>query len=156
MIIQSYTRALKSYDRDLFAGRTMDGVACVFRRAKRFEPAGEINGRPLFVLQEGKQLIFPLTDTWTMAGRPRAWGIDRVLDRVREIDAMANERLFEEMDAANERIDESNKRHLKNEMEAFWQHERRRFAKSTDDILTHSLSKNETKRRLKDRRIKNA
>lgn len=154
MIIQSYTRALKSYDRDLFAGRTMDGVACVFRKSKRFEPVCELNGQPLLVLREDKQLVFPLTDTWTMAGKPRAWGIEFVLSRVKEIDAMANERFFEELDAQNERVDESKKRHMKNEIEAFWKDERRRFAKATDGILTHSLDKSETKRRLRDKRIK--
>lgn len=154
MIKHSYTRALKSYDRDLFAGHTTDGVLCVFRRNKRYVPVCELNGQPLLVLQEGRDLIFPLTDTWTMRGEPRAWGIDKVVDRVRSIDALANERYFEEMDAANERIDKSKKRAMKNEMEAFWSHERRRFAKATDGILTHSLSKNETKRRLRDKRIK--
>lgn len=155
MILSSYTRALKNYDRDLFAGRTMDGVACVFRKVKRFEPVCELDGIPLSVVREGMQLVFPLTDTWTMAGLPREWGIDFVLERVKKSDAMANERFFEEMDAENERIDQSNKRHLKNETEAFWKDSRRAFAKATDDILTHSLSKDEPKRRLKDRSIKN-
>jgi len=132
----------------------MDGVLCVFRKSKRFEPVCEWNGQPLLVLHEGKDLVFPLTDNWTMRGKPRAWGIDQVLNRVREIDALANERFFEEMDAANERVDRSKKREMKNEIEAFWKDERRRFAKATDDILTHSLSKDETKRRLRDKRIK--
>lgn len=154
MILQSYTRALKRYDRDLYAGRTMDGVACVFRRIKRYEDVCELEGVPLKVLRECAQLVFPLTDTWTMAGKPRPWGIEFVLNRVREIDAMANERFFEEMDELNEQVDKSKQRHMKNEMEAFFSDERRAFAKATDGILTHSLSKDETKRRLKDRRIK--
>lgn len=155
MILASYTRALKRYDRDLYAGRTKDGVACIFRKSKRFEPVCELNGIPLSVLKEDKQLVFPITSTWTMAGEPRDWGIDRVLNRVREIDALANERFFEELDAANDRIEQSKQRSMKNEMEAFWSHERRRFAKATDGILTHSLSKDEPKKRLRDRRIKN-
>lgn len=154
MILSSLTKALKRYDRDLFAGRTMDGVACVFRKSKRFEPVCELNGEPLLVLKEDKQLVFPLTDNWNMRGKPRMWGIDNVLDRVKEIDAQANDRMFEEMDALNERVEDSNKRHMRNEIEAFWKDERRRFAKATDHILVSSMSKDETKRRLKDKRIK--
>ncbi len=77
------------------------------------------------------------------------------MDKIREMDVLANERLFEEMDLSNEKVDESNKRAMKNDIESFCIENRRAFAKATDDILTHSLSKDEPKRRLKDRRIKN-
>lgn len=155
MLTESYTRALKRYDRDLFAGHNMDGVMCVFRKFKRFEPVCEWRGGQLFNLKEAKQFVFSLTDNWNLSGQPRQWGIDFVLNRIKEIDALANERFFDELDAHNEKIDESKKRGMKNEMEAFWSHERRRFAKATDDILTHSLSKDEKRKRLKDRSIKN-
>lgn len=153
--MSSYTKALKRYDRDLFAGATRDGVLCVFRKSKRFHEVLASVDFKLYDLREDKQLIFPLTDTWTMAGKPRQWGIDFVLSRVKEIDALANERMFEEIDRANERIDESKQRSFKNEAEAFWSDNRRAFAKATDDVLTHSLSKEEPRKRLKDRSIKN-
>ncbi len=155
VFLSSYTKALKSYDRELFAGRTKDGVACVFRKHKRFVPVSEWNGGRLMTLMEDKQLIFALTENWLASGRPRSWGIDHVIDRIKAIDSQANERLFEEMDAHNEKVDQSKRREMRNEMEAFWSHERRRFAKATDDILTHSLSKDEPRKRLKDRSIKN-
>lgn len=156
MILSSYTRALKRYDPDLYAGRTMDGAPCVFRKVKRYYPVSEWDGGKLYELKRDKQLVFAITENWTMRTAPRDWGIDDVLGHVREIDALANARLFEELDAANDRVDESNKRALRNEMEGFWACERRRFAKATDDILTHSLSKDEPRKRLKDRSIKNA
>lgn len=153
--LKSYTRALKHYDPDLFASRTKDGVACIFRRSKRYEPVCELEGTPLLVLIKDYQLVFPLTDTWTMKGEPRDWGIDYVLSRVKECDVLANQKLFDEMDEQNEKVDKIKKKDLKNEMESFWIDERRRFAKATDDILTHSLSKDEPRKRLKDRSIKN-
>ncbi len=155
MFLSSYTRALKSYDSDLYAGRTKDGIPCVYRKSKRFEPVCEWNGQPLLTLTEDIQYVFALTENWTAGAKPRDWGIDHVLQKIKSIDALANKRFLEEMDAENERVDKSRARHLKNEMEAFWSHERRRFAKATDDILTHSLSKDEPKKRLKDRSIKN-
>ncbi len=156
MFLSSYTRALKRYDSDLYAGRTKDGLPCVFRKTKSYEFVCEWEGQPLLNLMHNRQFIFALTDDWTARGKPRDWGIDFVLQKIKSIDALANERFLEEMDAANDRIDQSNKRALKNEMEAFWSHERRRFAKATDGILTHSLSKDEPRKRLKDRSIKNA
>jgi len=155
MFLDSYTKALKSYDSELFAGRTKDGVPCVFRRTKRYFPIYEWEGGKLLDLRYDKEFIIALTENWTARGKPRDWGIDRVLNRIQEIDALANEKLFDELDAQNEKVDESRKRSLRNEMEGFWSHERRRFAKATDGILTHSLSHDEPKKRLKDRSIKN-
>lgn len=155
VFLSSYSKALRSYDRELFAGRTRDGIPCVFRRHKRFVPVIEWEGGKLSTLIEDKQFVFALTDNWTARGVPRDWGIDFVLNRIREVDLEANERLFEEMDRMNEKVDESKARSLRNEMEGFWSHERRRFAKATDDILTHSLSKDEPRKRKKDRSIRN-
>lgn len=155
VFISSYNKALRSYDSQLFVSRTMDGVACVFRKHKRFVPVTEWEGGKLCNLIEDKQFVFALTDNWSASGRPREWGIDFVLNRIREIDTLANERMIEEMDEANAKIDESRKRSMKNEMEGFWAYERKRFARATDGILTHSLSKDEPRKRLKDRSIKN-
>lgn len=155
VFLKSYTRALKGYDSDLFAAHNVDGVVCVFRYVKRYELVVDEEGFKMFNLIRGKQFVFALTTNWALSGRSVDWGIDHVMDRIRKIDALANERFLDEMDEANERVDQSNKRAIKNEMEAFWSHERRRFAKATDDILVHSLSKDEKRKRLKDRSIKN-
>lgn len=154
MILVGYTRALKRYDPDLYAGRNRDGVACVFRRTKRFEEVVVEDGYRLLNLREDKQFIFSITDNWNLSGKPREWGIDHVLTHLKQIDALTNASFIEEMDRENERIDESKKRGMKNEIEAFWKHERRRFAKATDDVLTHSMSKDNKRMRLKDRSIK--
>jgi hypothetical protein len=156
LFLSSYTKALKRYDSDLYAGRTKDGLPCVFRKFKRYELVCESDEFYLLNLKEAPQYVFALTDNWTAGGKPREWGIDFVLQKIKSIDALANQRMFDEMDAYNEKVDKSKQRGLKNEMEAFWSHERRRFAKATDGILTHSLSKDEPRKRLKDRSIKNA
>lgn len=155
LFLRSYTKALRAYDKDLFAERTKDGIPCVFRKVKRFVPVCEGEGFSLKALIEDKQFIFAITDTWKATGVPRDWGIDDVVGRIRRADALANNRFFEELDQENEKIDLSKKKDLRNQMESFWSHERKRFAKATDDILTHSLSKDEPKKRLKDRSIRN-
>lgn len=158
MLLESlYTKALKSYDRELFAARTKDGVLCVFRKSKRYEPVVVSDSFKILNLKEDKVLIFALTDTWTMGGVPRMWGVDSVLNRIKMIDTQANERFFEEMEEKNESVDKSSKRKFRNEAEAFWSDNRKEFIKAVDTTYgtTTSLSKDEPRKRLKDRSIKN-
>jgi hypothetical protein len=103
VFLHSYTKALQRHDRDLFAGRTKDGALCVFRKVKRFKPVCVSEGFSLLNLTEDKEFIFALTDNWTLSGKPVEWGIDRVLDRIRQHDSWANERFFEELDRENEK-----------------------------------------------------
>lgn len=150
-----YTRAVKRYDRDLFCDFNRDGVLCVFRKTKRFVPVCVDQDFKLLNLVSAKEYVFALTDNWNSSGQKREWGIEFVLNRLREIDLAAQERFFEELEAQEERAKQSELRSFRNEAEAWASDNRRAFAKATDDILVHSLSKDEPKKRLKDRSIKN-
>ena len=153
--LHSYTKALRRYDTDLFVDRTKDGVACVFRKVKRFVPVCVSEGFRLLNLISDRQFVFALTDNWTTKGKPVDWGIDDVLARVQQLDCWANQDFFEALDAENDKVDERNRRAMKNEMEAFWSDQRERVKRATSDILTHSLSKDNKRQILQDRSIKN-
>ena len=150
-----YTKYLKRYDPDLYCDHNRGGVMCVFRKAKRYEPVCVDDGFKFLNLTVDKQYVCALTENWSLSTKPRQWGIDHVLTKIRQIDCQANEQMFEAMDAANDAVDMAEKRKLRNEIEAFWIDNRREFAKATDDILVHSLSKDEPRKRKKDRSIKN-
>lgn len=150
-----YTKYLKRYDPDLYCDHNRDGVICVFRKAKRYEPVCVDDGFKFLNLTVDRQYVCALTENWSLSTKPRQWGIDHVLTKIRQIDCQANEQMFEAMDAANDAVDAAEKRKLRNEIEAFWIDNRREFAKATDDILVHSLSKDEPRKRKKDRSIKN-
>lgn len=150
-----YTKYLKRYDKDLYADHNRDGVICVFRKTKRYEPVVVDQGFKFLNLISDKQYVCALTENWSLSTKPRQWGVDHVLTKIRQIDSQCNERMFEAMDAANDAVDEAERRSLRNDIEAFWIDNRREFAKATDDILVHSLSKDEPRKRLKDRSIKN-
>ena len=154
MLLSSYTKFLRRYDKDLFCDHNRNGILCVFRKWKRFEPVCVDDNFKILNLITDKQFVCALTENWTLSTKPRQWGIDHVLTKIRQMDLQANERLFEEMDQQNEKVDESEKRSFRNEAEAFWSDNRRAFAKATDGILTHSLSKDEPRKRLRDRRNK--
>lgn len=150
-----YTRAVKRYDRDLLCDFNLQRQLCIFRKTKRFVPVCVDEGFKFLNLVEAREYVFALTDNWSTSGRKRAWGVDFVLNRLREVDLQAQERFFEEMDAQEERVEESKRRSFKNEAEAWASDNRRAFQKATEDVLVHSLSKDEPKKRLKDRSIKN-
>lgn len=157
MFKDAYNRALRKYDRDLFCDHNRDGVLCIFRKAKRFVPVCVSENFKLLNLIQDKQYVCSLTENWSLSTKPRQWGVDHVLSRVRQMDLQVNERLFEELEAQEKRIDDSERRHLRNEAEAYVADNRRQFTKWFDDEFgcVHSLSKDEPRKRQRDRRIKN-
>lgn len=157
MLAQSYTKYLKTYDKDLYARRSNSGVLCVYRRAKYLEYVCDFMDSKLFNVKTRDQFVLSLTDNWAMNGAPRMWGIDRVLNRIREMDVQADAEFFDKIDKANEQVDEAKARHFRNEAEAFFSDHRREFVDAIDEGVgcIHSLSKDEPRKRKKDRSIKN-
>lgn len=153
MLVDSYTRVLKRYDKDLFVKHNRDGVMCVFRKHKRYEPVCVDDNFKILNLITDKQYVCALTENWTLSTKPRQWGIDHVLNKIRQMDLQLNEHLLAELDAHNEKVDESEKRSFRNETEAFFADNRSQFVKTFDENfgLTHSMSKDEPRKRLKDR-----
>ncbi len=157
MFKSAYNKALKRYDPDLFVDHNKDGILCIFRKHKRFEPVCEDEDFRLLNLITDKQFVCALTRNWTLRTEPRTWGIDHVLSKIRQMDLQKNEQLLEALDAQNEKVDKAEARSFRNETEAFFADNRRQFAKAFDEGVgcTHSLSKDEPRKRLKDRSIKN-
>ena len=150
------TRSLKRYDRDLFCAQSNAGnYLCVYRRSKQFVPVVDEPEVRLLVLSEAKQHVLTLTDTWLNTGIRRDWGMDRILEKIKSMDLAHNARLIEEFEAREAQEQASADRHFDNELEAWAKDSRRAFAKATDDILTHSLSKDEPTKRRKDRSFHN-
>lgn len=154
---KSYEQALKRYDSDLFVDRNQDGVLCVFKTQKRFEPVCETDGFRILNLREGKDFVCAITDTWGLNGRQRDYGIDDLLNHIQKIDSLANAKFLEDVDAANAKVDEARDRTLKNEMQGMLAYEKKRFQRAFDEIapISKGMSKDEPKKRLKERSIKN-
>ncbi len=150
------TRTLKRYDPLLFCAQSKAGnYLSVYRRIKQFLPVVDSPEMRMLVLSEASQHVLALTDNWLASGKRRDWGMDLILEKIKSMDLANNARLFEEFEAQEEREKASADRHLDNELEAWAKDSRRAFAKATDDILTHSLSKDEPRKRRKDRSIHN-
>lgn len=144
---RSLTRALKKYDSDLFADRSDDLIG-VYRRTIHWQSYDYLGALLHFSRPSLDPVLF-LTDNWKINGRPVEWGIEPIMDRIRELDCWNKDRFYEEFVAERERLSNNKKRAFKNEVKARAADMRKDFAKAVNDINTSSLGKVD-KRRIKD------
>lgn len=149
-ITDLYTRHLRRHDRDLYAARNKSGVICVYRKGWRYEPVLDSDELTLYASVFSPQYVLALTDTWKTNGAPCEWGVDRLLERVREIDLATNPDLLVRMEKENEKRDESKARDFRNETESMLYESRDAFKKAFNDINTSTLSKDDARRRRRD------
>jgi hypothetical protein len=158
--VQSITRALKRFDRELFAEETL-----VRRRRKDYDEA--IHSDPwvyvkqvqvkrkitrlegcwlddetrLFATKEMGDIVFSLTDNWSITGEPVDWGIEVIMARIKACDmwnrGFAN--IIEEMDKEALKADESKERSRHNTVESFLYDFRDAFKESTKHINTANM-----------------
>jgi hypothetical protein len=122
--VSELNRGLRRYDRRLYAKYAGGGVIHICWADANID-----------------RLVFALTDTWTVSGKPVPWGLQPILARLAEIDLSQNGTLFDQMRKRREREQESKERHFKSELEAGLKEQRRAFAKSFEDFNTSICNK---------------
>lgn len=130
--VESLTKSLSRYDRRLNAKYVGNGLVNI-----------------LFSDSNYNQLVFSLTDDWTMDGEPVRWGYMPILERLQRIDMSGRAVSFDEKRKHREQVKEDKHRMFKNELDAGLIDKRRDFAKAFNDINTSTLDKTKDKRRLK-------
>lgn len=138
--VRRLNQELKKHDSELFARRESSGVIVVYRIHRRYE-AYDLDEGKLLVLRYDPLYCFALTDNWTIQGKPVDWGLEPVMNHLREIDAW-NRDLEEAYERDWEKKEESKKRAQRSELEAIAGEVRRPFAKATSDIRTALFDKN--------------
>lgn len=126
-------RVVKEHDNELFAKELADGKICIYRKSKRYE-AFEHDGCIIYNVVKSPQFVFALTDDWTFNGSPREWGGEVVSKRIREHDIQSNERLFEQLEIAQEKAAQSKERAFKNQTEAYLYDHHSQIKKAWSDI----------------------
>lgn len=141
------TKHLKAHDADLVCRRSgLDGPYCILQKSTtwdsyQFGAASLTYSRPTY------NLVFALTDTWTKQGKPRDWGIEPVIQRIKEHRFERHAEQFQELMKADAKAKESSAREQSNKSEAFLRDFRRQFAKATNDINTSTLEKVDLRRK---------
>lgn len=96
-------------------------------------------------IRPAPHFVFALTDNWKLQGISVDWGIDPIMNKVRECD-LWQRNLAEESIRSVEKGMESKKRDLKNNNEAFIKDWRRPFAKMFNDYNISSMKKIDSRR----------
>lgn len=133
--VREITRAVKRYDWCLFAQRERNGAIHLYRRSHNNSAAS-----PHFV--------FALTDNWLASGKPREWGIEVILARLKAIDLWKDETVVDRIERDLEKAEQSKEREFKNNVEAFLKDFRRQFARTTNDINVSQLAKVDPRAKL--------
>lgn len=129
---------VKRYDPELFC-EDRDGKLCVLRKSQRIE-SYEFDEKIYSFVRPAPYLIFALTSDWTLYSESKDWGLEVIRERLQKIDSW-NRDVAREILEAKEKKDKSLDRDLDNHLESYLKDHRREFARTTNDVLTHSLDK---------------
>lgn len=140
------TRAIQAHDSKLYCAM-QNGIRCVFRDARRDE-VFEIDGVTVINVKPAPHLIFPLTDNFRMTGRPVDWGLEPIMQKLRESDSWSRDVVGDVL-KQEEKSYESKERARDNLIEDFARDARPVIAKATSDVLVHNMPKID-RRRIKD------
>lgn len=141
------TSHIKRYDPDLFAETSTDGIVEIYRKQTVWE-AFKYRGKLLRVSTLRPHFVTCLTEDWTHRTSRREWGIDKVIDHLKDMDQWRKDAAVDEIRRHNEKLKENKARERHNNFRAAAADSRRDFARMTNDINTSTLSK-ETKRKKK-------
>jgi hypothetical protein len=139
------TRGIRHYDRELYAGLSLHGVPCIFRRTKTVE-RHEVDECVIFKIIDQPHFVFALTDTWTIKGTPVDWGLEPILARLKECDLHKRD-IAKEIEEQDAKVEQAKSRALRNDAEAFFSDERRRMAKSWNDLNLATVKSDKHHRR---------
>lgn len=144
--LESLNRALKSYDRYLYAERSSDNeLIGVYRKSVRWDTY-DWYGDKLSVLRPSPDPVMFLTTTWNIHGFPVDWGIEPVMAKLREYDCWNHDNL-EEVIASNQTLKQNKDRSFRNELKAVAADCRRDFAKAVNDINTSTIEMVDSRRK---------
>lgn len=143
---QRIEQTIQKHDRMLFLQKNFRGELQVMRRSTHGVHY-DINGTCLINYEPRPHYIMSLTKDWTGKTEPVDWGLEPIMRRLQEIDGWNHDiaaRVFDHNDRVKKQKDQS----LKNKTEDFVREELRpRFAKATEDILTHSVARIDSRRK---------
>lgn len=91
-------------------------------------------------------LVFALTDNWSVKGTPVEWGIEPIIAKLKECDSYQRN-IVEDLIKSYEKADRAKQREFRNNAEAFFSHERKRFAQAMDGINTSQIKSDKNNKR---------
>ncbi len=147
------TREIRRHDRLLYCEKSPQGPLAIYRKLYRYEPM-EVNGVIIHYPILSPHLVFAITDTWSITGRPVEWGILPIMARIKAMDLWTNDNIVNDLIDGYKKDEESKERDQRNSIESFLLDFRRQFAKSFDQYNTGTLDKRKDRRFKDDIKLK--
>lgn len=122
------TEVVRTYDRALYVVKSGEMLQ-LWRR----EYPVDKNGIPTSSRPE-EHFILALTHDWTLKGKPVDWGIEPLMNRIKDMDAWRDDTYYEKIMEDRELQSKLKKRRFKNNLKALAYDSRRDIAKASDDI----------------------
>jgi hypothetical protein len=141
------TKIVKAYDPMLYVKRAENGMMFVIRNAVKYE-AFEYNGDTIYYPVKDPQTVLPLTDTWSIKGNPVDCGIERLMDRLKRIDAQRSDSVLEEFYASHEQHERAVDKERELEIEAATYEIHGHFKKLFKDFNVSSMDKTDVRKKL--------
>lgn len=134
--IDRITEVVRNYDRDLFAEKDeYSGLTWIKRKAKKWVNYNIDNDIYRYLVDD-VQFVFPLTETWSVHGKPVEWGLDVIRNKLVSNDLWNNPHFMEEFERSADREQETKRKDFQNSVESFLYESRSIFKKGFDHINT--------------------
>ncbi len=145
--IDNLNRSLRSYDRLLYAERSLGNeMIGIYRMSFRWDTY-DWNGSQLSVSRPVPEPIMFLTTNWKINGTPVDWGTEPVMGRIREMDLWNRDHILDEVVAERETLKNNKARSFSNEVKARAADMRKDFAEAVSDINTSGMNMSDHRRK---------
>lgn len=144
---------LKRHDRKLFCVRKEGGVRVVMRESYVSIPHWLDDETVVYHMAKSPHEIFYLTDSWSVRGNPRDWGLEVIYQRIRETDGWGVEDPYNRLIRSYDKADASKARDTANLAESMAKELRPVFKKAFNDYNVSTMAKVD-RRRKKEKSIK--
>ncbi len=145
--IDNLNRSLRSYDRLLYAERSLGNeMIGIYRMSFRWDTY-DWNGSQLSVSRPVPEPIMFLTTNWKINGTPVDWGTEPVMGRIREMDLWNRDHILDEVVAERETLKNNKARSFSNEVKARAADMRKDFAEAVSDINTSGMNMSDPRRK---------
>lgn len=152
--IWSLNKALKAYDRNLYARESKDGIVRVYQRIRQTRTHWLSNEISIDEYVDGDWLVCSLTENWGSSGKQRDWGILPVIEHIKQGSLEYRDNLSRELNREQQRVAESKVRDTKNIAEDAAYAMRDDMKNAFSDVLTHSMDmKNDVRRKTEKRGV---
>lgn len=145
--VQRLTKAVRKIDPDLYVIRIPTGMLQVHRRSDRLRASDYGQRESLNPAWMNPKFILALTHNWTLKGYPVDWGIEPVMQKLRDMDAWSHD-VYSEVVSERESRDYWEKRSNLNEFKAAASEARSGFAKALNDVNTSTMEMVDGRRRI--------